>query len=184
MLGFLPPLRSLTPYFKKIRMGVEVSKGIPLREPLKGASWRSRVGDADELDPLEKKAGLMWISPVLPMTAQSLANVLIPSEKIFHQFGFEFQVTVSCLNDRALCAVMSICFDNQSEDEKARALACYQQLLGDLTASGFIPYRSSSIFPTALWEATPDYWQVVERLKAAWDPARILAPNHYIRTAK
>ena len=76
------------------------------------------------------------------MTAQALAEVLIPSEKTFHQFGFEFQVTVSCLNERALCAVMSICFDNQSEDEKARAEACRQQLLRDLTENGFIPYRS------------------------------------------
>ena len=182
ILSCLPPLRPLMQYVNKIRMGVQVAKGIPLREPLKGAGWRSRVGDADALDPLEKKAGLIWISPVLPMTAQALADVLIPSEKTFHQYGFEFQVTVSCLNERAVCAVMSISFDNQSEDEKARAQACHQQLLRDLTHQGYVPYRSASLFPTILWEASPDYWQAVERLKAAWDPAGILAPNHYIRT--
>src|ERR1039458_3615867 len=38
------------------------------------------------------------------------------------------------------------------------------------------------IFPTILWDASPDYWRAVERLKTAWDPARILSPNHYIRT--
>jgi len=183
IVSVIPQFRSLTQYLKKIRMGVEVLKGTPLRGPLKGASWRSRAAVLDELDPLENKAGLIWVSPVLPMTAQGLADVLIPSEKTMHRFGFEFQVTVSCLNERAVCAVMSICFDRQSKDERDRAEACYQQLLGDLTKNGFIPYRSSSIFPTVLWEASPDYWQAVERLKAAWDPAQILSPNHYIRTS-
>jgi hypothetical protein len=78
---------------------------------------------------------------------------------------------------------MSICFDRQSEEEKARATACHQQLLGNLTEKGLIPYRSSSVFPTMLWEACPGYWQAVERLKAAWDPAQILSPNHYIRSS-
>jgi len=183
IIGRIPQFKPLAQFANKIRMGVEVLKGTPLRGPLKGASWRSRLGVLDELDPLENKAGLIWVSPVVPMTGQLLAEVLIPSEKTFHQFGFEFQVTVSCLNERALCAVMSISFDRQSADERERAKACHQQLLGNLTEKGFIPYRSSSIFPAMLWEASPDYWQAVEKLKAAWDPAQILSPNHYIRTS-
>jgi hypothetical protein len=159
-----------------------MAQGIPTRDTLKGASWRSRLEGVNHWDPLERKAGLIWVSPVFPMTEKALKDVLIPSEEIFHQFGFEFQVTVSCLNERALCAVMSMCFDNQSESERARAQACHQQLLADLTEKGFIPYRTASLFPNILWEASPDYWQAVARLKAAWDPAGILAPNHYIRS--
>jgi 4-cresol dehydrogenase (hydroxylating) len=183
IIGYIPRFRPLTQYVKKIRMGVEILKGTPLREPLKGASWRSRAAVLDEHDPLANQAGLIWISPVLPMTARALADVLIPCEKTIHQFGFEFQVTVSCLNARAVCAVISICFDRQSDEERARAKACHQQLLSDLTEKGFIPYRSASVFPTTLWDASPDYWRAVERLKAAWDPAQILAPNHYVRTS-
>jgi 4-cresol dehydrogenase (hydroxylating) len=183
IISRIPKFRALTQFVGKIRTGVEVLKGTPLRGPLKGASWRSRAPVLDESDPLENQAGLIWIAPVVPMTGRGLADVLIPSEKTFHQFGFEFQVTVTCLNGRALCAVMSISFDRQSEDERARANACHQQLLGNLTEKGLIPYRSSSVFPTMLWEACPGYWQAVERLKAAWDPAQILSPNHYIRTS-
>jgi 4-cresol dehydrogenase (hydroxylating) len=61
IISRIPQFRSLTQYVKKIRMGVEVLRGTPLRGPLKGASWRSRAAVLDELDPLENKAGLAGI---------------------------------------------------------------------------------------------------------------------------
>jgi 4-cresol dehydrogenase (hydroxylating) len=101
-------------------------------------------------------------------------------ESIFHKFGFEYQITLSFLNGRASCAIMSISFDKTDTEETARALACSEMLVDRLMDEGYIPYRGSPAVLERVRQKTSDYWKKLSALKQSWDPQGILAPGRYI----
>src|SRR5262249_50005041 len=89
----------------KLRMLYDLLKGKPSRECLQGARWRVRTfaGASPSSDPLDHQAGLLWLSPVLPMTKAHVDRVAALAQPLFARFGFEYQVTLSCVTARALC---------------------------------------------------------------------------------
>jgi 4-cresol dehydrogenase (hydroxylating) flavoprotein subunit len=175
----VPPLRSLGLLVKKARLGADLLRGKPSHETLIGGHWRARGTAGARQDPLETGSGLIWVSPVLPMTASGVREVLSLCEPIFHEFGFEFQVTLSCVNPRALCAVMSICFDKESADETSRAARCEEKLLARLIAGGWIPYRGSATLRDPLRQAAPHYWETVGKIRKALDPEGRFSADRY-----
>ena len=98
----------------------------------------------------------------------------------FHNHGFEYQVTLSQVSDRALCAVMSLHYDRSSVSETDRAACCHDALVGELLAAGYIPYRGAPQTVAFLHEAAPAYWETCRRIKDALDPDHIVAPGRYI----
>ena len=132
------------------------------------------------MDPLDSGSGLIWLSPVLPMTEQAVRELTTLVEPIFHQFGFEYQMTLSCTTDRALSAIMSISFDKNSRQETARAGQCSQKLLGVLLAQGYVPYRGAPSVMEQVRKQASAYWRAASQLKQAWDPQNIIAPGRYI----
>lgn len=176
----LPSLRAGTKRLERMLLACQVLEGRPSYRTLAGAHWRSRGRPGPQNDPLDSGSGLIWVSPVLPMTAPAIDAVLSLSEPIFHEFGFEFQVTLSCLNGRALCAVMSICYDRGSIEERRRAESCEERLMSRLMEEGFYPYRASARQQEMLRRVSPAAWEAARRLKKAWDPGGVLAPGHYI----
>jgi 4-cresol dehydrogenase (hydroxylating) len=178
-LNRFPTFEATAKFLGKVRLGVDLLKGIPSYESLKGGHWRARATPGHTLDPIDSGSGLIWVSPVIPMTAHAIENALGLAEPVFHEFGFEFQVTVSCLNERSLCAVTSICFDHQSKDETARAQACERTLVERLVANGLIPYRASPPQQAIIRAAAPEGWAAARRLRSALDPTGTIAPGRY-----
>lgn len=115
-------------------------RGIPTAEHLRGAAWRCRTPDAGPTA-LPVDCGLIWCSPVLPMTRPACDEVLAIVTAALTRHQFEPLITMSSINARALCCVASLCFDRTSPDEAARAALCHQELLQELAASGYYPYR-------------------------------------------
>jgi len=157
-------------------------KGVPSRHFLKGAYWRSRTnpGSTNErLDPAAEGAGLMWLAPVLPATGEHTARLLALVEPIYRTHGFECLLTFSLVNGRSLAAVMTIAFDAEDRLQAAAARTCYGALMDALIKAGYPPYRGHSGEMARLVDADDPYWQTVGRLKAALDPAGIIAPGRY-----
>jgi len=186
-------IHRLTPWLRKFRRfqssaamleKIDVSnnllRGRPAVQTLEGAHWRARGNPGASKDPLNSNAGMIWVSPVLPMTGTAVRKLTALVEPIFHEFGFEYQVTLSCINDRALCAIMTISYDHASSDETERAARCRDKLLKELLKEGYIPYRISAEMADPIRQAAPDYWRVVGDLKKAWDVERIIAPGRYL----
>ncbi len=173
--------RGLTGQLRALRPVLDLMQGTPTDEPLAGVRWRLR-GNLDEaqLDPRLCGAGLMWASPVLPMTGHDARRVMQTIEPIFAAHGFECPITFTMINERAMIGITNVFFDRRDEDETARAAACYDQLVQSLIDAGYPPYRTGPGGFAKLHAPAEAFWRVAGRLKHALDPEQILSPGRYL----
>lgn len=161
---------------------VDLLKGKPNREHLKGTAWRVRGEIEDDAqDPLTLNAGLMWVSPITPMTGRDARGCLDVLEPIYRKHGFDPLVTFTMINERAMVCVTNIAFDRRLPEECAAAKACYGELMTSLKDVGYLPYRSSPSAMEYLVDEDDTFWHVVEDLKKALDPAGIISPGRYCK---
>lgn len=162
------------------RVGMDMLLGKPSNKTLRGSHWRARTSQDEVADPLDTGSGLAWISPILPMTASAISEVCSLSEQIFHRYGFEYQVTITAITERALIAVQSICFDRSNPEEITRARECENALVTELLRRGYVPYRGPLSVMQNVWRSAPNYWDAVSALKRVYDGKGIIAPGRYI----
>lgn len=166
-------LRVLTPNYGLL-------KGIPARETLDGAQWRTRREAPSGSEPQDTDAGLLWISPVMPMTGADARGMCAIAEPIFHAHGFDPLMTVTLISERAMIGILHISFDRTLPEEVEAAHRCYDALASALFAAGYIPYRSA---PHAIaryrGEGDP-FWGTLSRIRQTFDPQGIIAPGRYV----
>jgi 4-cresol dehydrogenase (hydroxylating) len=155
-------------------------KGIPTSAPLAGVHWRTRTACDPEADPRDTTCGLLWVSPVMPIRGEDAARVQAIATQVLADHGFDFMVTYTMLNERALVAVMNISFDREVPGEPEAAAACYEALLEALIAEGYYPYRATPQGMAHLHAPDDAFWETTRRLKAVLDPDGIIAPGRYI----
>lgn len=156
-------------------------KGIPTDAPLIGAHWRVR-GDvsSDTADPLDTGAGLIWMSPVLPMRGEDAQRLIEHIEPLFQQYGYDFLVTFTLLNERAMVAVLNAAFDKTVAEECESAEACYEAVIRRVKELGYPPYRSCVMGMPLLVDEGDVFWEVARDIKRALDPNEVIAPGRYI----
>lgn len=173
--------RGLCEQLQIVEPAYNLLKGEPSVEHLKGALWRVR-GELDEgVDPLQAGAGLIWVSPVLPMTSADAREVLSVMDPIYRSYGFDHLVTFTMLNERAMVAVTNIAFDTRDHEERDRAQACYKALSQALQDAGYYPYRTG---PSGYAHLRPEgdrYWELLSQLKTTLDPHATISPGRYVR---
>jgi 4-cresol dehydrogenase (hydroxylating) len=182
LLGALGRGHRLRDRLEKIRLLYDLLRGKPSAACLDGTRWRVRPSMAapcQSADPLDHNAGLIWLSPVLPATRAHVERVLALARPLFDSHGFEFQVTLSSVTARALCAVMTICYDHSNRAETRRAARCYDEVLDALLAAGYVPYRMGHQSLLKLAAGSDVFWDVAAQIKRALDPHGLLAPGHY-----
>jgi 4-cresol dehydrogenase (hydroxylating) len=158
-------------------------KGIPSDEPLLGAQWRLRKPPASTGDPLDFGCGLLWVSPVLPMTGYDTTRLLDTVLPIFERFGFEMLATFTLLNERSLVCILNVVFDKAEAEEAAHARQCYDALMAAIIGAGYIPYRVGPHGMPHIASTDDTFWQLARQLKGALDPNDILARGRYIPEA-
>jgi 4-cresol dehydrogenase (hydroxylating) len=156
-----------------------ILKGIPTDYFLKHAYYRSaRPRPTQDVDPARDRCGLIWFAPVLPNIGSEIQTYLAASKVRFGEMGFDFYVAMLMMNPRAVVCLMNISFDRNSDGEELRALELYRVLLGDMRRQGYDQYRAALL----AWEdiATSAVSQQIHGgIKAALDPAGVLAPGRY-----
>lgn len=156
-------------------------KGEPTDWALRGTHWRLRQPPAEPAtDPRDCGAGLLWLSPVLPIRGAEAAALLAMVRPILRRHGFEDLVTFTMLNERAMVAVINLAFDKGVAGEAARADAAYHEALDACVAAGYVPYRAGPSGMPALWREGDVFWRAAAAIKVALDPAGIIAPGRYI----
>lgn len=169
---------------EKLRMGFDLLRGKPPVQCGQGGLWQVRAPLdkplTPDVDPLDAGAGFAWISPVLPMTSADAARVNVIGESVMSAHGFDYLVTHTLINPRALCAVMTISFDKSDPAACARATACHDELLERLIRAGYPPYRAGRMSMSALRTNSEVYFDVVRELKRALDPQGLISPGHYV----
>ncbi len=188
-LRMLRPLRSLgigaraSSLLEKVELVHGLLSGKPSARCLKGAHWRvRRTPDAPEPgspDPLDHNAGFYWLSPILPQTGGHVKCFEALVKPIIAAHGFEYQVTFCLVTPRALCAVTTLSFDRSDEEEGVQARSCYERLLRVLLEAGYPPYRVGPDSMPHMDHTSEVFWDVVARLKKAFDPKGVFAPGFY-----
>jgi 4-cresol dehydrogenase (hydroxylating) len=183
MLGGSPAGQRLR---AKVALGeslLAMNRGIPNGRFLAGAYWRRRGGLPDEFphgaDPARDNCGMLWVSPVLPMRGKELLDVHALAEPVFREHGFDLFATFSMINERALGGVLTVAYDKEDPGEVARAHACYAEVFRRAMDAGYIPYRVGNHSMGDLDPHGDVYWRTVARIKAALDPAGVIAPGRY-----
>jgi 4-cresol dehydrogenase (hydroxylating) len=160
-----------------------MNRGVPDGRFLAGAYWRRRTGLPAGFpagaDPARDGCGLLWVSPVLPLRGEDMLAVHDLAEAAFQKYGFDLFATFSMINERSLGGVLTIAYDQDDVAESARARACHDEVFGNLFEAGYIPYRIGNHAMGRLDPEGDSYWRTVGAIKAALDPAGILAPGRY-----
>lgn len=160
-----------------------LARGIPTGNFLAGAYWRRRGGVPASFpagaNPALDGCGLLWVSPILPMRGADALALHALVAPIFCRHGFDLFVTFSLINERALCAVLTVAYDRSNAEETARARACHGALFDAVMAAGYIPYRVGIESMASLDRGDDVFWQVTARIKAALDPHGVIAPGRY-----
>ena len=138
--SWIPQARTLARQIDHVRNGFDLLKGVPNREHLNGARWRTHIEGGDIRD-----SGLIWVSPVAPMTSHHAEQLLQIVQPIFHEFQFDPLITLTSINERALCCVTSINFDKKNRSDADRAANCEISLRSELKSAGYYCYRESSL---------------------------------------
>lgn len=160
-----------------------MNRGVPDGRFLSGAYWRRRGGVPAtfpvQANPAQDNCGLLWVSPVLPLRGADMLAVHELAQASFDKYGFDLFATFSMINERALGGVLTVAYDKDDPDEAARARACHDEVFANMFEAGYIPYRVGNHAMGRLDPERDSYWRTVGAIKAALDPAGILAPGRY-----
>jgi 4-cresol dehydrogenase (hydroxylating) len=172
--------KSLGEKLESVRPVYGLMQGTPTDEPMRGATWRVRGPmAADPTDPLDCNAGLLWIAPILPATAEDARHVMGLMEPVFAKYGFEALVTFTLITERSLVCVTNVSFDRREAEEVTRARLCYQELTEKLAAEGYVSYRTGPGGMAKLDKGSSVFWDVTGRIKEALDPRGVISPGRY-----
>jgi len=156
--------------------------GIPDDVALRLPYWKSRAPLPDDLtrDLLSGDRGLIWYSPLVPMTPDAVAAFQAMVTRVCLQHGFEPLITLTSLSDRCFDSSVPLLFDARSPAEKERAQRCFRTLFDEGRQLGIVPYRMGSQAFHMLDDAEDDHGLALGRvLKQALDPHHIISPGRY-----
>ncbi|HEU4535947.1 MAG TPA: hypothetical protein VFS00_17605 [Polyangiaceae bacterium] len=153
--------------------------GVPSDEGLRSAYWLRRAAPA-KLSELEaSRCGLLWLAPVVPLSAGDVGRAVATLEAGLSRRGFEPCLSLQCMTERCAYAVASISYDRDEPGADERASACHRELTRELVAQGFPPYRLSIDAMGVLREQDAPTTRFAQALRDAADPRRVLAPGRY-----
>ena len=170
---------------KIVRPVYDMLKGLPSNDAIRGTGWRVRTPVVEGAsDPLDFHAGILWVSPVIPMIGSEVDRLLALIEPIYHKHGFDCLATLTLLTDRTISCVTNIAFDRREADDLRLAHQCHDELTSALLTRGYIPYRASPSLMRQIAGEDSVFWQVAREIKQALDPCGIISPGRYIPQGK
>ncbi len=158
----------------------DVLRGVPTEHFVRHAWFRNRRPRPDSaVDPAADRCGLIWFAPILPLRGDEVASYLADCQRRFAAHGFDLYVALLLMNPRAVIALMAILYDRDAPGAAERAQALHDALVTDMQAAGYQPYRAGLLTWPRLWNHAPVLGRLNARLKAALDPAGVIAPGRY-----
>ena len=129
-------------------------------------------------DPDRDRCGVVWVTANLPHAGPIVARFAVLVAPITAAHGFPAAISLRSLDGRALRAVIGLFHDRDEPGSDARAAACSAELHAWIAGNGLQPSR----LPITAMAAHPagERGHVLLAIKAALDPANILAPGRYI----
>lgn len=164
-----------------LNSATELVAGHPNRTALPLAYWRHPGGRQAQLtgDPARDGCGLIWYAPKLPMLGAqaraAAANVLETAPR----HGIEPLITFTATEPHTLDCTVPLLFERDNPSAVVAARSCYDALFARGRRLGHLPYRLSSD-QFGLLDGGPQHSaRLLQRLRAAFDPADLLSPGRY-----
>lgn len=163
-------------YFHDTRF-IGVDKG---NKGMDMAYWRKKGKAAPEDPQLDRdKVGFIWVDPIIPFRGRQVREATDLIAKTQREFDFEPNIGLNCVTERAIFTTGAIVYDREEEGRDEAALACARETVKRLTEKGYILGRLTTDSMSLLGQAQEGSRKLQERVKAALDPNRILAPGRY-----
>jgi FAD/FMN-containing dehydrogenase len=160
--------------------GLQLVAGRPNETALHLAYWKSRQPHPEHgLDPARDRCGLIWYPPLVPMKAARVRTFIAMIEAVCQRHGIEPLITLTSLSDRCFDSSVPILFDGLDDVAASRAQRCYAELLETGRMEGFLPYRLGIHSMAMLDQTGTPFSDLLRRIKAAIDPAGLIAPGRY-----
>ncbi len=156
---------------------IGLKKGEPTNKFMQSVYWRKfgmDTRDYDKLDPRIDKVGMIWVSPIAPVTKENVLRLVDITYRGQEQFGFEPAISMTMLNEAAIECVVSIIYDKNVTEDCKKALRCHDELLAEYIKHGFIPYRYSSRAKAHL-EQTVSYQSLIIKLQNSLDASKLFS---------
>lgn len=146
---------------------------------LRCAYWRKPFPMPSQPDPDRDRCGVVWIAPVVPLSAPDLDALITELENTTLAHGMEPALALRAGRAGSIRLVLGLFFDRDLAGADQRALQCHAALNALLRQAQVLRYRDSLLdAPAAL---DPGVQSVLAVLKAHFDPHGILAPQRYGR---
>jgi 4-cresol dehydrogenase (hydroxylating) flavoprotein subunit len=160
---------------------MQLLTGKPSRVALPLAYWKSATPPRPgaELDPARDGCGLIWYTPLVPMTASRVRRYVDMVGDVCANHRIEPLITLTTLSDRCFDSSVPLLFDRDDPSQTARAQSCYRSLLEAGQKEGFLPYRLGIGSMSWMTASDAPCWEMVAAIKLALDPAGIIAPGRY-----
>ncbi|MCE5289319.1 MAG: FAD-dependent oxidoreductase [Nocardiaceae bacterium] len=130
--------------------------------------WRKTNPIPTELDPDRDRCGFVWLSHAMPFDGAHAGVVDEIVETEFASAGFEPNLALLGVTERALSAVAAIVYDRDVDGEDERAMQCHDRVHSMLVERGYPPFRRGVQTPAAIGE--PRYAQLVDDIARVIDP--------------
>lgn len=157
----------------------DLMQGRPTGETLASSYWRKRTPPPKDPNPDRDRCGLIWCSPVGPISGSHAQRVASIASKTLLEAGFEPHLSITLLTERAFACVISLIYDRDQPGQDEQAHDCYRQLLGVLTQEGYYSYRLSINGYSQVSGASTNYQQLIETLRLRLDPTGIVGKGRY-----
>jgi 4-cresol dehydrogenase (hydroxylating) len=125
--------------------------------------------------------GLIWVDVAVPFQGQAAMEAVQIAGSAMPLLGFEPNLSLLSAGARCLFLAVLIAYDREVQGEDERAMACHHALMRELGAAGFPPLRSGVESVGMALPKGDDSDAVLERVKAALDPAGVLAGGKHGR---
>ncbi len=148
-------------------------------EGLRGAYAAKPGGMPADPDPDRDRCGVVWIAPALPMQGEVVAGAVGAIGAVLARHGFGPALSLRAADGRTVRAVVGLFYDRDEPGGDARAAGCAAAVHAWMRANGLAAYRLG-IAEMAERAEEPGRDTLLRAVKAAVDPAGILAPGRYI----
>ena len=184
-------LASRVPWLVKLATGMDVQRlvdavgpalaiisGRPNGVSLNTCYWRSKQRPSGEaFDPVASGCGVIWFSPVIPMTAEHVSDFRTIAQPILHKHGFDCCITLTAVNARSFDCTLPILYDLEDPKDARRAELCHRELVTKCAAAGYLPYRLDIHSHALLVKQEDTFCRLCATVKSALDANNVLAPT-------
>jgi len=151
------------------RIMYELLQGIPSDIAVKNIQWKvNKV----------KNAGYLWYSPTMEANGQAVVKGLEIMKKTYNKYGFEAAMTTTMIEPHSVICATNGVFDKTNEDQRQRALNCYNALVQNMSEIGIETYRVGIAGMKKL-RYPPGLEKFIIGIKKEVDPNNIIAPGRY-----